>query len=52
MAVSNPSSFVVFIANDTLILEHIPSPFSNARNVVIKQPVGDYPFICFTAIIV
>ncbi|KAI9513361.1 succinic semialdehyde dehydrogenase [Russula earlei] len=23
--------------------EHIPSPFNNIRNVVIKQPVGDYP---------
>ena len=26
-------------------VEHIPSPFSNIRNVVIKQPVGDYPLV-------
>jgi hypothetical protein len=26
-------------------VEHIPSPFNNIRNVVIKQPVGNYPLV-------
>lgn len=45
MAVSDPLYSVVFIADNSLRVEHIPSPFSNIRNVVIKQPVGDYPLV-------
>ena len=26
-------------------LEHVPSSFKNIHNVVIKQPVGDYPLL-------
>jgi hypothetical protein len=30
------------LTNEPCCLEHIPSPFSNLRNVVIKQPAGNY----------
>ena len=44
MAVSGQHFCVVFASSTKLWrLEHIPSPFSNSRNIVIKQPVGNYP---------
>jgi hypothetical protein len=46
MAVSGQHFCVVFASSTKpWRLEHIPSPFSNSRNIVIKQPVGDYPFL-------
>ena len=40
MAVSE-RSFLLF-AHKPSSLEHIPSPFSGTRNIVIKQPIGNY----------
>lgn len=42
MAVSD-QLFVLALSTEVWRLEHIPSSFKNIRNVVIKQPVGDYP---------
>ena len=35
--------FVAITLTKPWRLEHIPSSLKNVRNVVIKQPVGDYP---------
>ncbi|KAI0254726.1 succinic semialdehyde dehydrogenase [Lactifluus subvellereus] len=39
------ASFIEWFAEEAVRTygEHIPSSFSGVRNVVIKQPVGDYP---------
>jgi hypothetical protein len=35
--------FLLALSTKLWRLEHIPSSFKSIRNVVIKQPVGDYP---------
>lgn len=45
MAVSERLYFAKLFAHKPSSSEHIPSPFSNTRNVVIKQPIGDYPVL-------
>jgi succinate-semialdehyde dehydrogenase/glutarate-semialdehyde dehydrogenase len=42
MAVSGSLGSFLLFTHKSSSPEHIPSAFSNTRNVVIKQPIGDY----------